>query len=643
MRQRTKFMRWSACVLCLVLVLSVLTAGALAYPGDGGNKNLYIDDDDTIDGQTVLLYITIQPTDSIAGRPSGDIDCTGTANDGASKVYTAEANIGWVFSHWVTYYEGSAVKEANPKYAYGLGDRYYFSVPGDAEKAFDKTSPTIQINNEWDATGTYHLYAIFRPEIKLEGDVGSTASIRTDTGFYSGSGSVTGNGYSGTAAEFAIAMGNRIPVSVTVNGTATTAYTYKMDTRGGYWVNLALTNVTGPTTVKVTSRPAAFQVVYDANGGAGTMENQTFESGVAEALTANAFTREGWEFAGWNTKADGTGTAYTDKQSADISFQTDGGELTLYAQWKHVAHTGGTATCLEKAVCTTCSAQYGELADHTWSAWTGDGNGNHARACTVDGCDETQTGKCSGGTATCQARAICTDCGAGYGAVSTSHTWSKWTGDGKGNHSRSCTVDGCDQTQTGKCSGGTATCVSKAVCATCDGVYGNVSTSHTWSKWTSDGKGNHSRSCTVDGCTQTQTGKCSGGTATCSRKAVCTTCSGEYGTLKAHTWGKWTSNGNGTHSRVCTVKGCTGKETANCAGGTATCTKKAVCTSCSAQYGSLAAHNYRNTVCTVCGAKDPRYGNPDTADHGAPALWLGMLLVSVGAVAGLVWNRKRWN
>ena len=60
----------------------------------------------------------------------------------------------------------------------------------------------------------------------------------------------------------------------------------------------------------------------------------------------------------------------------------------------------------------------------------------------------------------------------------------------------------------------------------------------------------------------------------------------------AHTFNEWTSNGNGTHTRKCTVVGCNGIETENCSGGKATCTDKAVCTVCHTGYGDALGHNF---------------------------------------------------
>ncbi len=72
-----------------------------------------------------------------------------------------------------------------------------------------------------------------------------------------------------------------------------------------------------------------FIVVFNANGGSGTMSAQQIMAGVSHPLSANTFTREGYTFVGWNTAPDGSGTSYTDKQV--VALMED---LTLYAQWK---------------------------------------------------------------------------------------------------------------------------------------------------------------------------------------------------------------------------------------------------------------------------------------------------------------------
>ena len=77
------------------------------------------------------------------------------------------------------------------------------------------------------------------------------------------------------------------------------------------------------------SSPEETIITYNANGGTGTMENQTIPANSTETLSKNTFTREGYSFKNWNTKADGTGTAYTDEEEV-----SNLGEIILYAQWK---------------------------------------------------------------------------------------------------------------------------------------------------------------------------------------------------------------------------------------------------------------------------------------------------------------------
>lgn len=71
-------------------------------------------------------------------------------------------------------------------------------------------------------------------------------------------------------------------------------------------------------------------LVYDANGGIGTTLATTGKVNEVIKVAANGFTREGYEFVGWNTKADGTGTAY----AAGADYTLTDAEDKLYAQWK---------------------------------------------------------------------------------------------------------------------------------------------------------------------------------------------------------------------------------------------------------------------------------------------------------------------
>ena len=80
--------------------------------------------------------------------------------------------------------------------------------------------------------------------------------------------------------------------------------------------------------------PVTYKVRFSANGGSGTMDDQTISYDTAAELTQNVFKRAGYEFSGWNTKADGSGTSYEDKASVKNLAAINGSTVTLYAQWK---------------------------------------------------------------------------------------------------------------------------------------------------------------------------------------------------------------------------------------------------------------------------------------------------------------------
>ena len=137
-----------------------------------------------------------------------------------------------------------------------------------------------------------------------------------------------------------------------------------------------------------------------------------------------------------------------------------------------------------------------------------------------------------------------------------------------------------------------------------------------------------------------------------------------------HTFGEWTSNGDGTHTRKCTVDGCNGVETKDCSGGTATCTERAVCKVCGKTYGEPDPKNHTDLkhneakaatedaegnieywYCGGCGKyysdKDGTKGikkadtvtaklpkSPQTGDTSNLMLWIALLFISGGAVVG---------
>ena len=157
-----------------------------------------------------------------------------------------------------------------------------------------------------------------------------------------------------------------------------------------------------------------------------------------------------------------------------------------------------------------------------------------------------------------------------------------------------------------------------------------------------------------------------------------------------HTFGEWTSNGDGTHTRKCTVDGCTGSETKDCSGGTATCKDKAKCAVCGKTYGELDAKNHADLkhvpakaatrtaegnieywYCSGCkkyykdakatqeitkaqtvtaklpgGTVKPSADkSPQTGDNSNLLSWIALLFISGGAAIGttVVSRRKKYN
>ena len=143
--------------------------------------------------------------------------------------------------------------------------------------------------------------------------------------------------------------------------------------------------------------------------------------------------------------------------------QTDAGVIYLRA------HTGSTETptCTTGKTCEKCHAKY-DILGHDWGAWTPNyaSNGTHTRRCKR--CNAEETGSCSGGYATCDTLGMCNTCGGSYYG---GHSWGEWSSAGNGTHTRSCT-NYCPEVDTANCTGGTATCTAKAVCEACGGEYG---------------------------------------------------------------------------------------------------------------------------------------------------------------------------
>ena len=181
-----------------------------------------------------------------------------------------------------------------------------------------------------------------------------------------------------------------------------------------------------------------------------------------------------------------------------------------------------------------------------------------------------------------------------------------------------------------------------------------VNNGHTFGEWVSDNDGTHTRKCTVDGCNAFETENCSGGNATCTKKAVCDVCGKAYGELDKtnHEGGvqEWTTRTAFVHEQKW-----------NCCGAVIVTSevhewKDGVCREC----GYVCLHNDadKNHICDYCKKTISTYENaateeiknadtvtaklpddsksPQTGDNSNIILWIALLIISGGVMKGVM-------
>ncbi len=220
-------------------------------------------------------------------------------------------------------------------------------------------------------------------------------------------------------------------------------------------------------------------------------------------------------------------------------------------------HTMDNSDCTKESICSVCGKIFLAQANHKFSdTWTKDDT-YHWKVCENDGCTVTTTKTKHSGTddGDCTTPVIC-ECGEIVTAAKAEHIYGEWKSNGNGTHTHKCTTAGCTIEETESCVGGTATCKKRAVCTDCNAEYGTLNPA------------NHSGNQVW-----VQTEK------THQKKYDC--CGAEVTNIEDHIW----DNGH------CTVCGydCIHK------GGKATCTQKAVCDTCHSKYGEINADNHTGT------------------------------------------------
>lgn len=299
-------------------------------------------------------------------------------------------------------------------------------------------------------------------------------------------------------------------------------------------------------------------------GASGT---ETFTSG--EALGHD------WGEPAWSWSDDGTSATVTFTCNRDAS-HTESPEVTITSETTSATCTESGTTVYTASVtfngedCSNTNSVMIAATGHSWGAWTSAGNNKHTRTCSA--CDATETENCSGGEATCTQKATCTICNSQYGELNLNNhnPASEWTQE-NGKHYHTC-ENGCGtHLNEVECSGGTATCTNKATCSTCSHEYGEVNPgnhtgSATWVQTATTHKQIYDccQAVVIDEANHTwENGTCStcgyncnhtGGTATCTSKATCSTCGHEYGEVNPdnHTWGEpvWTWAEDGKSATV---------------------------------------------------------------------------------------------
>lgn len=188
----------------------------------------------------------------------------------------------------------------------------------------------------------------------------------------------------------------------------------------------------------------------------------------------------------------GQGDAH-DHQSSDWeSNETEHWQVcTCGAVFHKAEHSGGTATCTQRAKCTVCGAEYGDVLGHDFTTnWTHDDNMHWKQCSRCDEKDDVSPHTWDSGTVTTaptctkagERTYTCTKCGATKiePIPATGHSWkSDWTSDAT-HHWHECTNKNCDVTDNAgkngyaEHSGGKATCKDQAICEICGDSYGSL-------------------------------------------------------------------------------------------------------------------------------------------------------------------------
>ena len=276
------------------------------------------------------------------------------------------------------------------------------------------------------------------------------------------------------------------------------------------------------------------------------------------------------DFGAWKDEIPATCVATGTKGHKDCNrcnkyYDENGNEITdLTISINPNAHDFGVwkdevpATCVATGTkghkdCSRCNKYYDESGNeitdltiptndnHDWNAWTSNGDGTHTRTCKRDS-NHKESGTCSGGKATCTTKAVCEVCKTTYGGFAL-HNTTQYNGKDSSGHWDTCS--NCDnklnfEAHTPDREKADETtpvkCTKCGFVITPAGHYEHTADSE-WHN-SADGK-SHYHKCTQSGCSVIlDKADHSGGTATCENKAVCSVCGLEYGDKLGHDYGE---------------------------------------------------------------------------------------------------------
>ena len=390
-------------------------------------------------GAGIAYNETVRVTYTIAFNGNGS---TSGSTSSMSMVYGTAKNLtangfkktGYAFNGWNTKSDGSGTSYANKAsvknltktngatvtlYAKWKANSYTISFNGNGStsgsmsnlamtygtaknltgNAFSKTGYAFNgWNTKSDGSGT--SYANKASVKNLTATSGGTVTLYAKWKANSYSIVFNGNGStSGSMSNLSMTYGTA--KNLTANAFSKTGYTFngwntKSDGSGTSYANKAsvknLTATSGGTvTLYAKWKANSYSIVFNGNGStSGSMSNLSMTYGTAKNLTANAFSKTGYTFNGWNTKSDGTGTNYADKASVKNLTSTSGGTVTLYAKWSTngyvIAFNGNGSTsgsmlnlAMTYGTAKSLTANAFSKTGYTFNGWNtkADGNGTN--------------------------------------------------------------------------------------------------------------------------------------------------------------------------------------------------------------------------------------------------------------------------